>query len=245
MNSCCTRYYEITDDTQQCMVLDSELKNCDECNCNCGYIQYESLAPYLTKLSNNNTGDGDHIILEAKLRQQIVEVSRLFDLETKVKPGTYLKGHTKVIKLYSDNTRYLKIPDFVENSLELYTENKYLINSSSYAYENGFLILNPCMSHTLTCGCTNSCGMYKEANNNISWQGCFLAKAIFGNECAPSEVQLAVRSYIIENNTYGDIKEVNFQGLPVSRGFRLPHSWSVAVQKYLEKKRKNNIFAFA
>lgn len=244
MNSCCTLYHIDPSDIVEtkCISIEDE---CTDCRCQCGYIQFESLTPYMTKLSNTNTRDEDHINLEAKLRQQIVEVSRLFDLATKAEPGTYAKAHCKIIKLYGNGSRYLKIPEFVDGTLELYTANGYLINSDSYGYKDGFLIQYPCENHGAACGCTNDCGNYPKQILGPAWNGCFQAKAQFGKECADSAVQLAIKSYIIEYNTYGDVKETNFQGLPISRGFKVPHSWQVAVDKYLERKRQFNSFGFA
>lgn len=244
MNSCCTQYYTIPTEEEQVILTECELVD-SSCICYCGYIQYESLAPYLTKLTNNATRDEDHNALEAKLRQQIVEVSRLFDVETKVKPGYYSNAHYKLLTLIGDGTRYLKIPEFIPGTLELYTQDSYLINPTSYAYIDGFLVFNPCQNHSNSCGCGSNCGIYDKQLGPPGWNGCFQAKAKFGKECADYAVQLAVRSYIIEYNTYGDVKETNYQGLPISRGFRVPHSWSVAVQKYLETKRSFNAFTFA
>lgn len=244
MNSCCTLYH-IDPSTLNQEPVDLTLEECSDCDCHCGYIQFESLAPYLTKLSNTATKDEDHINLEAKLRQQILEVSRLFDVETKSEPGTYSKAHYKVIKIYSDGSRYLKIPEHVNGTLEVYTSDGYLINPQSYGYKDGFLINYPCVSDGVTCGCTDSCGIHQKQNLPPGWNGCLQVKAKFGKECSDYAVQLAVRSYIIEYNTYGDVKETNFQGLPIGRGFKIPHSWSATVQKYLENKRFNNTFAFA
>lgn len=244
MNSCCTQYYTIPTDEEPVILTECEIVN-NSCTCHCGYILYESLAPYLTKLTNNAIKDEDYINFEAKLRQQIIEVSRLFDVETKSEPGTYSKAHYKIITLSGDGTRYLKIPEYIPGTLELYTIDGYLINPNSYIYKDGFLIFNPCQNHTTTCGCSSSCGIYEKQISSPGWNGCFQAKAKFGHECADYAVQLAIRSYIIEYNTYGDVKETNYQGLPISRGFKVPHSWSVTVQKYLETKRSFNAFAFA
>lgn len=244
MNSCCTQYYTIPTNAEPVILTECE-ETSDTCSCHCGYILYESLAPYLTKLTNNSIKDEDYIELETKLRQQIIEISRLFDVETKASPGTYSKSHYKVITIYGDGTRYLKIPEFIPSTLELYTSDGYLINPQSYDYIDGYLVLNPCENHGSTCGCSSNCGIYEKRVGPPGWNGCFQAKAKFGKECSDYAVQLAVRSYIIEYNTYGDVKETNFQGLPISRGFRLPHSWTTTVQKYLENKRSFNAFTFA
>lgn len=244
MNSCCTRYYTIPEVTGERIQLDT-LESCGACDCHCGYILYESLAPHMSKLMNDHTNDDDHNILEAKLRQQIVEVSRMFDLETLAKPGEHSKAHYQIIKLFGDGTRYLKIPEYVDGTLELYTKDGFIINPESYEYKDGFLILNPCINHTSSCGCVDSCGMYQKQNYPPGWNGCLQARAKFGKECSDYAVQLAVRLYIIELNSYGEVRETNYQGLPISRGFKVPHAWDVAVRTYKDKKQSFNTFAFA
>jgi hypothetical protein len=243
MNSCCT-IFNLPLDLAEAPTLTVE-EECAGCDCHCGYIQFESLVPYIPQLSSNHSHDEDYITLEAKLRQQILEISRLFDVETKAEPGTYSKAHTKIVKLYGNGTRYLKIPDFVKGSLELYDANGYLISPESYAYKDGFLIFQPCQSHSTTCGCTSSCGIYNVKKIPAGWKGCLQAKAKFGAECADYAVQMAVRAYVIEFNTFGDQKEATWQGYPVSRSFKIPHAWNVVVQKYLEKKRHFNGFGVA
>lgn len=243
MNSCCTLYHIDPEELGTPVQLESE--ECVGCSCHCGYIQFESLAPFLTKLSNTYTQDEDHIVLEARIRQQIVEVSRLFDAETKVEPGTYSKAHYKILKLYPEGSRYLKIPEFVKGTLEVYTDKGYLINPESYNYKDGLLILNPCESHSVTCGCTSACGMYEVKRIPQGWHGCLQVKAKFGKECADYAVQLAVRDYIIEHNTFSDVRYQIREGITVGRGFRVPHSWETLVKKYLENRRFPNQFAFA
>lgn len=246
MNSCCTLYHINPSDLENNLVqLKVEESDCSTCGCQCGYIQFESLAPYMTKLLRHSTQDDDHIILEARLRQQIVEISRLFDSETRVEPGFYSKAHYKLIKLYGNGSSYLKIPDFVPGTLELYTENGYLINPKSYIYKDGMLITNPCSSHSPTCGCTLSCGIYQPTKIPAGWNGCLQAKAKFGKSCADIAVQLAVRDYLIEHNTFGDIQEVMYKGLPIVRSFKVPHSWAVLTQTYREEKKLFNQFGFA
>lgn len=245
LNSCCAQYYIIPNDSEENIEL-LESSECSGCVCHCGYIQYESLAPYMPKLTNNYTKDDDHVLLEARLRQQIIEISRLFDAETKVEDGTYSKAHYKILDLYGNGTNYLPVPDFVKGSLKLYTKEGYLINSDSYAYKDGFLVLNPCNSHSSNCGCVASCGAYQNQNQNqnIGWGGCFKVKAKFGKECADQAVQMAVRDFLIEHNTFADEKEAKFAGL-VPRPFRVPYSWSKLVEKYLQTKRLNSYFSFA
>ncbi len=97
MNSCCYNYYEIPDKNLKPKILELNDSECSSCKCYCGYIQYESLAPYMPKLTNNYTKDTDHIITEAKLREQIVEISRYFDVETNVEEGFYSKAHYKIL----------------------------------------------------------------------------------------------------------------------------------------------------
>ncbi len=56
---------------------------------------------------------------------------------------------------------------------------------------------------------------------------------------------MAIKDFLIEYNTYGDIKEANWQGMPVGRGFRVPYSWATLVQKYMEGKKLQSYFGFA
>jgi hypothetical protein len=245
MNSCCSVYHIYPDAKQQDCCQLPEIEECDDCQCHCGYIQYEQLAPYIDRLSNSFTQDDDHIKLEARLRFQIVWVSRLFDEETNAPHGTYSKGHVKLERLTGNGTRYLRIPEFVKGTLELYTEDGCLINPQSYAYESGALVLYPCAEHTSTCGCLNTCGEYQSQRLPMGWNGCFYAKAQFGKECADPIVQAAVMAYIIEFNTFGDQKEATFQGYPVSRKFRKPDVWVDLVNRYKLKRKVRHTFAFA
>jgi hypothetical protein len=246
MNSCCVNYYIIPDEVTepQFEPLEIETSGCSG-YCHCGYIQYESLAPYMPRLTNNATKDEDHILLEARLRQQIVEISRLFDAETKVENGFYSKAHYKVIKLMGNGSIYLSIPEFILNSLELYTQNGYLINPETYYYHDGYLVLKPCNNHSNNCGCSTNCGKYDRPTIQLGWTGSFIAKAKFGKECADIAVQMAVRDYLIEHLTFADHKEVIINGYPIARSFRVPHSWATLVQKYIEGKKLHNYFGFA
>lgn len=243
MNSCCTIYHIDPEELGTPVQVESE--ECVGCNCHCGYIQFESLAPYLTKITRVSTQDEDHIVLEARLRQQIVEVSRLLDLETKATPGAYSKAHYKVIKVYGDGSRYLKIPEFVAGTLEVYTLSGYKVNPDSYTYKDGLLIFNPCESHTSSCGCTNACGIYQPKRIPSGWKGCLQVKAKFGQECADYAVQMAVRDYLIEHNTFGDIKQQVAEGITIRSSFKRPDSWETVVNQYLNRRKFPNQFAFA
>lgn len=245
MNSCCTQFYTIPQTNEKPVDILSLVSCVDRCDCNCGYILYESLAPHMSKLTNEYTKNEDHIALEAKLRQQIIEVSRLFDLETSSRPGEHSSAHYKILKLYGNGSKYLKIPEFVDGTLQLYTADNYLINPDSYAYIDGFLVLNPCVDHSSSCGCTDGCGSYSSTVLTPGWTGCLQAYAKFGKECADQAIQLAIKLYIIELNSYGEVKETNFQGLPIARGFKLPHAWESTIKNYKDKKRAYNTFAFA
>lgn len=245
MNSCCLQYYIIPDESSTPDLVETPTSQCSDCSCHCGYIQYESLAPDMPKLMNNFTDDGDHILVEAKLRRQIIEISRLFDAETKASDGFYSKAHTKIVRLIGNGTKHLEIPDFVEGTLQLYTDTGYLINPATYIYKDGFLILDPCRSHTSTCGCNSSCGMYNKSHDYIGWRGCFKAKAKFGKECADYAVQMAVRAYLIEFNTFGDQKQAIKDGFTIARSFKRPDVWNTLVAKYLEGKRLQSYFGFA
>ena len=245
MNSCCAIYHVDSEIIEEKKINLDDLEDCNKCGCSCGYIQFESLVPYMDKLSNNYTQDDDHIKLEAKIRQQIIEISRLLDLETQVLPGHYSEAHYSVIKLYGDGTRYLKIPDFIEGTLELYTNDGYLINPNSYGYRDGFLIINPCNSHNNTCGCTNNCGYYSVRKNPPGWKGCLQAKAKFGSQCSNSVIHMAVRDYLIEHLTFSDIKLQVAEGITVARSFKVPNSWATVVKNNLQKRNFRNQFSFA
>lgn len=244
MNSCCAQYYIIPQETN-CEILDLSTAECNKCSCDCGYLQFESLAPYMSKLSNVNTREEDHINLEAKLRQQIVEVSRLFDVLTNSPQGSFSKAHYQIIKLYGDGSRYLKIPKYIKGTLELYTGEGYKINENSYADIDGYLVLNPCSSKETSCGCTSNCGQHQKTILPAGWKGCLQAKAKFGEDCSISAVRMAIRDYIIELNSFGDAKETNAQGLPVSRGFRAPYSWTSLIDELKRQKTFKNQFSFA
>lgn len=243
MNSCCTLYHIDPDELGTPVQLESE--ECVGCNCHCGYIQFESLAPYITKLTDNYTRDDDYINFEAKLRMEILRASRLFDSLTDVEPGTYSLAHYKIIKLYGNGTRYLKIPDFVQGTLELYTDTGVLVNPNSYIYKDGLLIFNPCETHTTTCGCTNACGMYTTKRITAGWKGCLQAKAKFGKRCADQAVEAAITDYVMEHLTFGDIKQQVADGITVARSFKAPYSWVALIEKYRNSKKFPNQFAFA
>ncbi len=248
MNSCCLNTYIINEEElSDVKKLEIDSSSCNECYCYCGYIQYESLAPYMPKLINTATKDEDYLLLEAKLREQIIEISRLFDAETKVVSGYYSKSHFSIVKLYGDGSSRLSIPDFVSDSLELYTESGYLINPETYYYKDGYLVIKPCTSHSNTCGCSNTCGSYISQVHKFTrgWEGTFQAKARFGNECADMAVRMAVKAYLIEYNTFGDQQEATRLGYPVTRSFRKPDVWITLVKKYTEGKRLNHYFGFA
>src|SRR5690349_18227230 len=83
--------------------------------CNCGYVQYESLLPYLKELRDSlNLTNDLSADFEFKLREQITEISRLFDVAAGVTPGYFSKAHYKTTKkVISKNSRYLKLENFV------------------------------------------------------------------------------------------------------------------------------------
>jgi hypothetical protein len=76
--------------------------------CNCGYLQFESLLPYLPELNDKLSEDKEkYNEIEIKLRQQIIEVSRLFDMEAGVKSGFFSKAHCTTTKIFtSDGSKY-------------------------------------------------------------------------------------------------------------------------------------------
>jgi hypothetical protein len=89
--------------------------------CNCGYLLYENLITYMPEIQDALKADPENYPdLEFKLREQIVEISRLFDMDAGVSPGYFSKAHYKTTKIVAANgSRYIKIPDFVDDTLEV------------------------------------------------------------------------------------------------------------------------------
>ena len=131
--------------------------NCASC-CNCGYLQYEALMPYLSEIKFllKNPDQEQALELEFRLREQILEISRLFDMEAGVEPGYFSRAHYKTTKVFpTDRTKYLKIPEFVKGSLEIRTMSNYLLSENSYGFQDGYLVYKPCAQDTY---CSRECG---------------------------------------------------------------------------------------
>jgi len=219
---------------------------CDSCQCNCGYLQYENLIPYLAEIQHvMQTSEDDALDLEFKLREQIVEVSRLFDMDAGVEPGFFTKAHYKTTKIFTTNgTRYMKVPDFVRDSLELRTMANQVLDASAWGLKDGYLIYKPCSSHT-NCPCTSSCES-RVKYTPLKWpDGCYKLTARWGKECADFAVQRAVRDYLIEGFRMQDPVKVLANGIAVSRSFQVPHSWTAYIMNFKEKRRLYSGFAIA
>jgi hypothetical protein len=222
-----------------------EQSSCAEC-CNCGYLQFESLLPYLGEINDKLKDDADRFVeFEFKLREQIIEISRLFDIDAGVAPGYFSKSHFRTTRIYPTNgTRYIKVPEFVPNTLEVRTANNVLLDDSSYGYKDGFLVYLPCSRHE-SCGCTGGCGEAKSARP-VEWPNtCYKVTARWGSQCADAAVQRAVRDYLIENYRVQDPVIAINNGIPVSRTFREPHSWNTYISNFKKKRALYSQFAIA
>jgi hypothetical protein len=56
----------------------------------------------------------------------------------------------------------IKIPDFIEGTLEVRTTDDYLLDPSSYTYKDRHLVYLPCQEHR-TCGCCLGCRRRKSS----------------------------------------------------------------------------------
>lgn len=212
------------------------------CNgCNCGYLQYEDLIPYLSEIKDKVHEDpDDYNQLEFRFREQILQVSRLFDYEAGVRPGYFSKAHYSTTQIYTTNGgKYIKIPEFVLGTLEVRTLDNNLINESNYGFENQHLIYKPCSIHT-TCGCPNTCSR-KRIKRPIAWpHHCYKVSARWGKECTDQAVKMAVRDYLIETYRLQDLIKVMATGLPFQASFRVPHSWDTYMKNF---KQRNKFFS--
>lgn len=215
-------------------------------SCNCGYIQYESLIPYLKEIRDAaNITDEDHIDFEFKLRELIVEVSRIFDISAGVSPGYFSKAHYFTTRIYpTRGSRYMKIPEHVEGTLELRTLDDLVIDPSYYGYENNHLVFLPCYN-TVNCQCTAGCGVEKSPTP-IRWpDSCYKVSAKWGKECSDMAVQKAVRDYLIETFRMQDPVIQTANGISIQRRFTVPHSWEVYIKNFKDKRKIFSNFAIA
>ena len=113
--------------------------------CNCGYLQYEGLLSYFAEINDSLAQSPENAVqLEYKLREQIIEISRLFDMDAGVEPGYFSKSHYSTTQIVSsDRTRYLKVPEHVAGTLEVRTMSDQIVPETAYVYKNGFLIFHP------------------------------------------------------------------------------------------------------
>ena len=222
-----------------------EESSCAEC-CNCGYLQFESLLSYLEEINDKLKEDKDKFVeLEFKLREQIIEISRLFDLEAGVQPGFFAKSHYKTTRVTPTNgTRFLKIEPHVAGTLEVRTSDNVLLDASSYSYTDGFLVYLPCAKHE-SCGCSTGCGS-KKAKEPLPWpNSCYKLTARWGAQCSDFAVQKAVRDYLIEGYRMQDPIVSNINGIPISRGFKVPHSWGSYIANFKKQRAFFTQFAIA
>jgi hypothetical protein len=214
--------------------------------CNCGYIQYEHLLSYLPEVDDALKADPEkYKESEFKLRQQITEISRLFDIDAGVAPGFFSKAHYKTTKVFPTNgTRFIRIPDFVKDTLEVRTLEDIVIDPNSYGVENNHLVFMPCLKH-VRCGCPTGCNR-RRCRRHVEWpNGCYKVTARWGKECADYAVQMAVRDYLIELYRMRDPVVVLANGLQVQRNFTVPHSWSTYVTNFKNKRAIFSRYAFA
>lgn len=217
---------------------------CGECHC--GYIQYESLIPHLKEIRDAaNIAEEDSIDFEFKLRELIVEVSRLFDIAAGVKAGYFSKAHYFTTRVYpSRGTRYMRIPEHVAGSLELRTLDDVVVDPSYYGYENDHLVFLPCYN-TVNCQCGTGCGQEKSPTP-IRWPDqCYKVSAKWGKECSDYAVQKAVRDYLIETLRLQDPIIQTANGIPIQRRFMVPHSWELYIKNFKDKKKIFSNFAIA
>jgi hypothetical protein len=211
--------------------------------CNCGYIQYEALIPYLAEIRDSLGMSPDKAIdLEFKLREQILEISRLFDMDAGVEQGYFSKAHTCTTKRTVSSGKYMKIPPHIEGTLEVRTMDDILLDSSLYTYKDGHLIYQPCEEH-IKCGCSDSCG-----NNRVTYEApwpdkCYKVRAKWGSECSEMAVQMAVRDYLIERYRMQDPVVQSATGITFQRKFAVPHSWSTFIRNFKEKRKIFSNFA--
>lgn len=216
------------------------------CGCNCGYIQYESLIPYLAEIRDSlNLNPNQAIDFEFKLREQIAEISRLFDLSAGVTPGYFSKAHYRTTTVYtSNNSRFIRIKPHISSTLEVRTLDDVLIDPSNYTYKDEHLIYMPCSEH-LECGCDDTCGNVKLTSPQKWPNSCYKITAKWGSECSDLAVQMAVRDYLIEKYRMQDPVIQLANGITLQRKFMVPHSWDTYIKNFKAKREIFSNFAIA
>lgn len=215
------------------------------CNgCNCGYLQFEDLLPYLSEIKDKVKQDAeDYNQFEFRLRQQILEVSRLFDMEAGVAPGHFSKAHYRTTQVYTTNGgKYIKIPEFVLGTLEVRTLGDVLVDENVYGYENQHLIYKPCVVHT-TCACTIDCLQERIPRG---WPAtCYKIFAKWGRDCADLAVKMAVRDYLIETYRMQDPIKMLATGIPFQAKFSVPNSWATYMKNFKQRSKFFSQWAIA
>lgn len=216
------------------------------CGCNCGYIQYESLIPYLAEIRDAQHLTPDKSIdFEFKLREQIAEISRLFDISAGVPPGYFSKAHFRTTQVYtSNNSKYIKVGPHLPQTLEVRTLDDVLVDPSTYTYQDEHLIFQPCEAH-VACGCSDMCGNVRLTTPQAWPQRCYKITAKWGSECADLAVQMAVRDYLIEKYRMQDPVTQLANGISIQRKFMVPHSWNTYISNFKGKREIFSNFAIA
>lgn len=246
MSDCPVYFINETDLLQDVSEPPTEPTSCSS-QCHCGYVQFESLIPYLPEIKDRMkypTDDG--VELEFRLRQEIVEISRIFDVAAGVKPGYFSPAHYQTTQIYSsDGTKFIKIGDFVPDTLEVRTLANQVLNPATYAVKDGYLIYMPCSSHSNTSECTSGCSEHK-AYRPVPWpSACYKVTARWGKSCADTAVQRAVREYLIESYRVQDPAVNAATGLPVTRSFQAPFSWTTYIDNFKARRALYGQFAIA
>ena len=241
----CPIYYVIPGDTGDPSPPVDDVVSCG--GCNCGYLQFEELLPYLSEIQSKVKQESpeDYNQFEFRLRQQILEVSRLFDMEAGVQPGYFAKGHYKTTKVFTTNDgKFIKIPEFVLGTLEVRNLDDVIIDDSVYGYENQHLVYLPCVDHR-NCECPSSCNSSK-STLPLAWpHKCYKVSAKWGKDCADMAVKMAVRDYLIETYRLRDPIKMLAEGIPVQITFRVPHSWESYMKNFKQRNKFFSQFAVA
>lgn len=207
--------------------------------CNCGYLQFEDLLPYLKEINDKVKQESeDSNQFEFRLRQEILEVSRLFDNEAGVRPGFFAKGHYKTTQLFTTNGgKFIKIPEFVLGTLEVRTTDDIIIDDTVYGFENQHLVYLPCLEHS-THGCCSLKCENSRCKRPIKWPNkCYKVSAKWGKDCADPAVKRAVREYLIETYRLQDPIKMLAANIPFQATFKVPHSWTSYMRHYKERNK--------
>lgn len=224
------------------------ITNTEPCcgSCKCGYVLFESLLKYLPEVKSVYREDGVLSSgIEFKLRQQIIRISRLFDLLSGYEPGYFSKAHyNKLQVIPSNNSRYLKINHYLAGSLTLLDSAGQVVPPQSYKYINGFLVLNPEYKSGSGCGCSSICH-HKKRERFPEWHDNFYtAVARFGFDCVDSVVELAVTAYIINIYKSQDLMSLQNNAFPTT-SVKPPYEWDSAINAYKAKRMLFNSFGIA